>query len=309
MSVANRTSTTPEEYTEYKSRFSNWNRWGADDQLGALNYITTETRRLAAGLVSEGLSISCALPIATRAVVADERRNMAPADHRMRLGPTSSSDYIGLSYHGWVNTHIDALCHFFTGEQGEIYNGRPSSMVTEDGAQANGIDQWRDGIATRGVLFDIPRMRGIDHVEVDRPVEGWDLENFAQAHGIEPRAGDAVLIRSGLEPFWCANPDFPFDIPPSTPGVGASVLEYLHAHDAALLGWDLQEIGGHGLPAVFPVHEVAIPYMGMAILDNMDFERLATACAERDRYEFMFTVAPLVVIGGTGSPVNPIATL
>jgi kynurenine formamidase len=207
-----------------------------------------------------------------------------------------------------VNTHIDALCHIFTGEGGQIFNGRPASLVTDEGAKSNSVDFWRDGIVTRGVLYDIPRMRGTAHVTLDRPVQGWDLEDFAKEHGIEPRAGDAVLVRSGHDPFWAANPDFLFAFPPNTPGVGASVLEFLHAHDAALLGWDLQEAADQNLPGRIPIHEVAIPHMGMPLLDNANFERLAETCAELDRYEFMLTIAPLIVVGGTGSPVNPIAT-
>ncbi|MBM3139905.1 MAG: cyclase family protein [Chloroflexi bacterium] len=308
MTLATRTPPTAEEYLAYKQRFNNWGRWGRDDQLGTLNHITEETRRAAAALVRVGRSVSCANPIATRAVVASERRNPNPADHRMRVGPASSGDYIGVSYHGFVNTHIDALCHVFTGEGGELYNGRPASLVTEDGARSNSVDFWRDGIVTRGVLYDIPKMRGTPHVTLDRQVEGWDLEDFAKQHGVTPRAGDAVLIRSGCDPFWAAHPDFEFSFPPNTPGVGASILEYLHAHDAALLGWDLQEAANQHLPGRIPIHEVAIPHMGMPLLDNANFERLSAMCAEVGRYEFLLVIAPLVVIGGTGSPVNPIAT-
>jgi kynurenine formamidase len=227
----------------------------------------------------------------------------------MRFGPTGSSDYIGVSYHGFVNTHIDALCHIWTGEWGEMYNGRPSSDVTPLGSRSNSVDRWRDGIVTRGVLYDVPRFRGEPYVEVDRPVHGWELADIAAAQGIEPRPGDAVLVRSGLDPFFTANPDFPHSFPPSTPGVHASALEFLYATDAALLGWDLQEAGGQGdYPARIAVHDVAIPYMGLPLVDNTNFERLAEVCAELGRWEFMLVVAPLVVRGGTGSPVNPIAT-
>ena len=52
-----------------------------------------------------------------------------------------------------------------------------------------------------------------------------------------------------------------------------------------------------------------IPYMGMPILDNADFEALAAACADAGRWEFQFVVAPLVIPRGTGSPVNPLAIL
>ena len=304
MSLADRTPPTAEEFEAYKQRFSNWGRWGAEDEFGTLNFITEETRRTAAALVESGRSVSCAMPLA----VTPAPRNPNPAQHFMRFGPTGSSDYIGVSYHGYVNTHIDALCHMWTGEHGEMYNGRPSSDVTPTGSKSNSVDRWRDGIVTRGVLYDVPRFRGEAYVSVDRPIHGWELSDVAAAQGIEPRAGDAVLVRSGLDPFFAAHPDFAHTSPPGTPGVHASALEFLHATDASLLGWDLQEAGGQGLPARIPIHEVAIPYMGLPLLDNTNFERLAEVCAELGRWEFMFVVAPLVVRGGTGSPVNPIAT-
>ena len=308
MTLATRTPPTAEEFLAYKQRFSNWGRWGEADQLGTLNHITPEVRRAAVGLARHGRSVSCANPIATRAVVPDLRRNDNPADHRMRVGVAGSGDYIGVSYHGRLNTHIDALCHFFTGEGGQLYNGRSHTLVTDEGAKSNSVDHWRDGILTRGVLYDIPRMRGTDYVTFDRPVEGWDLEDFASQHGIEPRAGDAVLVRAGSDPCWAANANLEFSFPPTQPGVAASALEFLFDHGAALLAWDLMEAPAQNLPSRSPIHEVAIPYMGMPLLDNANFERLAQVCAELGRYEFLFVVAPLVVIGGTGSPVNPIAT-
>ena len=304
MSLADRTPPSVDEYRAYRERFTNWGRWGDDDQLGTLNHITPEVRRQAASLVREGRTISLSNPLAT----VPGPRNPRPAQHFMTLSSFSSSDYIGVSYHGFVNTHIDALCHIFTGDGGELYNGRPSSEVTSTGARTNSIDYWRDGIVTRGVLYDIPRLRGTEYVALEEPVHGWELEDCARAQGIEPRPGDAVLVRSGCDPFWAANPDFQFQFPPNTPGVHASVIEYLYEHDAALLGWDLQEAGGQEqYGARIPIHEIVIPFMGMPLLDNANFERLAELCAELGRWEFQLTVAPLVVIGGTGSPVNPIA--
>jgi kynurenine formamidase len=308
MTLTERRPPTAEEFLEYKRRFNNWGRWGEDDQLGTLSHITPEARRAAASLVREGRTVSCANPLATRAVRPEEHRNPRPADHRMAVNPASSGDYVGVSYHGFVNTHIDALCHVFTEPNGQLYNGRPASLVTEEGARANSVEHWRDGIVTRGILYDIPAMRGCEYVSLEEPVQGWDLEDFAREHGIEPRAGDAVLIRSACDPFWKANPEFQMQFPPNTPGVAASVLEFLYETDAALLGWDLQEAAGQELPGRIPIHEVAIPHMGLPLLDNANFEQLSEVCAETGRYEFLLVIAPLVVIGGTGSPVNPIAT-
>jgi kynurenine formamidase len=302
-----RTVPTVAEYQAYKERFNNWGRWGADDQLGTLNHITPEVRRGAAELVRDGRSISLANPLATAAVLP-RSRNSQPAEHRMNVGNGGCGDYIGVSYHGFVNTHIDALCHIFT-EDGRLYGGRPSSDVTPEGARANAVDRWRDGIVTRGVLYDVVQHRGVEHVTADAPVHGWELEDVAKAQGVEPRAGDAVLVRMGAPAFWAANPEF--GPPWQAPGLHASALEFLYEHDSALLGWDLMEAPGQDeyRAHALPIHSVAIPYMGLPLLDNGNFEELAAACADRGRWEFLLAIAPLVVIGGTGSPVNPIAVL
>ena len=308
MALQTQTPPSVEEYQAYKERFNNWGRWGDDDQLGTLNHISDEARRTATGLVRNGRTVSLANPLATEGVISGPR-NPRPADHRMTVGPSSSGDYIGVSYHGFVNTHIDALCHIFTEENGQLYNGRDSKLVTEERAYTNSVDYWRDGIVARGVLYDIPVMRGTDHVTLDDPVEGWQLQEWAERQHIVPRAGDVVLIRSGAEPFYRLNPDHEFGgVPSKNPGVGVSAIEFLYDTDAALLGWDLQEAGGQEQYGRIPIHEVVIPHMGLPLLDNANFERLSELCAERGRYEFLLMIAPLVVIGGTGSPVNPIAT-
>jgi kynurenine formamidase len=307
MSLADRTPPTVEEYAAYKERFSNWGRWGPDDQLGTLNFITDDLRRSSAALVREGRSVSCANPVATEAVVSGPR-NPTPADHRMNVGDMGCGDYVGVSYHGFVNTHIDALCHIFTAD-GQLYNGRPKSDVTEAGAKNNSVDHWRNGIVTRGVLYDVPRHRGVDHVTLDAPVHAWELLDIAAAQGVEPRSGDAVLVRCGRESFWAAEPGFAEYW--AGPGLHCSALEFLYEREAALLGWDLMEAGGqqeYRAPAL-PIHSVAIPYMGLPLLDNANFDALAAVCAELHRWEFLLVIAPLVVLGGTGSPANPIAVL
>ena len=307
MSLADRTPPTPEEYRAYKRRFNNWGRWGADDNLGTLNHITPERRAAAAGLVRDGTTVSLANPLATADVLSGAR-NANPAQHRMMIGDSGCSDFIGVSYHGFANTHIDALCHIYA-DDAKLYGGRPASDITPGGARCNSVDAWREGIVTRGVLYDVPRFRGIEYVTDDAPVHGWELQDIAAAEGTTPQPGDAVLVRMGLAAFWAANPGF--EPPWLAPGLHASALEFLYEHDAALLGWDLMEAPGqdaYGAPSL-PIHSIAIPYMGLPLLDNANFDALGDACARAGRYEFMLTIAPLVVLGGTGSPVNPIAVL
>lgn len=298
MSIPHRVSPTREEYETYKVKFSNWGRWGPEDELGTLNFITDEKRLQSARLVQLGKAVCCADPLATR----PGPRNPNPAQHYMKLTSHGSTDYIGTAYHGVANTHIDALCHVFT-QDGQMYNGRPGSDVTSDGARSGSIDNWRRGIVTRGVLYDIPRVRGVPFVSPDAPVERWDLEDAAVSQGIRPEAGDVVLVRTGKVPFLEANPGIAMG---GTPGIGVSVLEFLHETDAAMFGADMTEVrGAANIPLA--IHSVTIPYMGLPLLDNANLQELSEVCAGLSRWEFQFIIAPLVVVGGTGSPVNPIA--
>jgi kynurenine formamidase len=153
----------------------------------------------------------------------------------------------------------------------------------------------------------VPRFRGAAYVTADTPVNGWELDDIAAAEGVRPQSGDAVIVRAGGAAFWRDNPDF---TPPwRAPGLHASVLEFLFERRAALLGWDLMEAPGQDeyRTHALPIHSIAIPYMGLPLLDNCDLEALSRACAELGRWEFQLVIAPLVVLGGTGSPVNPLA--
>ena len=203
-------------------------------------------------------------------------------------------------------THLDALCHFWY--KGEMYNGRdPEREIAFTGATFGSIDVWADGIVTRGVLIDIPRLRGGAFVTRETPIHGWEIEEAAEAEGVELLPGDAVVLYAGRERWQAANPDTPYGIhPASWPGAHASCLPVLRDLDVALLVWDMLDHNPSGYEMPMPVHG-AIPTLGMPLLDNALLEPLADACAEEGRYEFMLTVAPLNMPGGTGSAVNPIA--
>jgi kynurenine formamidase len=315
MSLADRTPPTDEEYEAYRERFNNWGRWGVDDALGTLNHITPEVRRHALTLPQQGRTISLSL-----AISGDARSSMASGfEQEMRVSPMGSGDRISVNFHGWTVTHLDALCHIFTEPGGQIYNDRPSSDVTLDGAASGSVEPYQDGIVTRGVLYDVPRHRGVDFVTIEEPVHGWELADIAKAQGVDPRPGDAVVVRSGANAFYASRPDFAMGMFDEMPGVHGSALEFLYEQDAALLVWDLLDAGrqgyGHGLAGPdgatisIPIHEIAIPQMGMPLVDNANLDDLADACAEAGRAEFLLMVAPLRVRGGTGSPVNPIAVI
>jgi len=312
MGLRDRTPPTADEYAEYRTRFSNWGRWGTDDEFGTLNFITPDVRRGAAALVSEGRAISCSRPINTHSGPA----NPYPARHLVAVHDSGEmADFFSMFVHGFSETHLDALCHLSAAEPELTWNGKELDGYHMPAAHTGTIDYWRDGIVTRGVLYDIPRLRGAPCVEGGKPVHGWELADAAAAQGVEPRAGDAVLIRSGFGPYFETHGGEQGFVSPA--GVHASCIEYLAEHDASMLVWDMQDapIADQGIPNPRPiavplhVHAVVIPYMGMPILDNADFEPLAAACAELGRWEFQFVVAPLVIPRATGSPVNPLAIL
>jgi kynurenine formamidase len=260
--------------------------------------------------VKSGRLLSLARPLAT----APAPDNPRPVQHFMKYYDLdhfgAAVDYIGIYFHGMVNTHLDALSHFW-GPKG-LFNARdPKKEVGFDGTRWGGVEAWGEGIVTRGVLLDIPKLRGKPFVEQAEPVHGWELEEAAKAQKVELRAGDAVCVYSGREAwhakhgingkgYGSAGPHG------EAPGLHASCLKFFREHDVAVLAWDMMDFTPSGYRLPVPVHGAIFAY-GMAFVDNSLLEPLAAACAEEGRYEFMFSLAPLKLIGGTGGPINPLA--
>ncbi len=286
---------TPEEFHASLRARRNWGRWGADDEIGAVNLITPEKRRAAAGLVRSGRTVSLSRPFnpAQQFVRADPQEGQRGA----------AMDYLGFIFHGYSSTHIDGLSHMW-GEDG-MWNGRnPGDMVKSNGAKFGQVDAWKDGIVTKGVLLDVPRHRGTPHVTLDTPIHGWELEQIASAQGVSVEAGDALLVYSGRETWERGGGNL---ARAPRPGLHPSCADYVRDHDVALLGWDMMDATApeYGRNAM---HGVLFNY-GVPLLDNASFEALSAACAEEDRYEVMFMALPLRIEGGTGSPANPVAML
>jgi kynurenine formamidase len=282
----------------------NWGRWGADDEAGAVNLITAEKRRAAAALVRSGRAVS----LSREFPVTPGPGNPTPAQHWMKTVPRGTggfaADYYGVFYHGWANTHLDALCH--TWDEAGMWNGRdPARELGFDGARFGGVHHWKDGILTRGVLLDVPRHRGEPCVRQERPVHGWELDEIAARQGVRVEPGDAVCVYSGREAWQAAHPDRAYG-PEPRPGLHVSCLPFLRDHDVAVLAWDMMDLVPNGYDLAWAVHAAIFAY-GVALVDNALLEPLARACAEEGRWEFMLVVAPLRVVGGTGSPANPLA--
>lgn len=301
---------TSDELARMAVELRNWGRWGAEDERGALNLITDEKRAQAAGLVAEGRSVSCARPLP----VAPAPENPTPVAHHMISGGDAvsaesrfgiSRDYFAIAPHGMATTHLDALCHIFY--EGKMYNGFDKSEVRTDGAKRNSIMSGADGIVSRGVLLDIPPLRDAEFLEPGERVTVAEIEGAEARQGVRVEAGDILLVRTGRDRRKeSRGAGAPMD---GLAGLDAGCLPWVRERDVALIGCDgvtdAMPSGIEGWP--MPFHQVAIPAMGIHLIDNMYLERLLAACVERDRWEFLFALAPLRLEGGTASPLNPLA--
>lgn len=294
---------TAADVDELRTRLRNWGRWGDEDQLGALNHCTARHRAATASLVRSGRTVSCARPLPT--VPAPE--NPVPAGHHMTGTHTEGhgADWIGVASHGYATSHLDALCHIFW--DGKLYNGHPTEVVTAHGAEQLGVHHLRDGVVGRGVLLDIPSVRGVDALEPGTAVTVDDLEAAEDTAGVRTGTGDALLVRTGRWEW--RRQHGPWNPRERLAGLHASCLPWLHEREVAILGGDgVSDVHPSGIDGVrLPIHTVGIVTIGLHLLDNLDLDDLGTACAQEGRWEFLLTIAPLVVEGGTASPVNPIA--
>jgi kynurenine formamidase len=187
-----------------------------------------------------------------------------------------------------------------------MWDGRkPEDVITFSGSKYGTIDEWSNGILTRGVLLDVPKHRGKPYVTEEEPVHGWELEDIAREEGVRLEPGDAVLVYSGREAY-AQDHGGAWGGGSSRPGLHASCLPFVRDNDMSVLGWDMMDASPNDYGIPWTVHGVIFAY-GVALLDNSLLQPVAEACADEGRYEFMLTINPLIVIGGTGSPVNPIA--
>ena len=296
---------TEAQYARWQTELSNWGRWGPDDELGAANLITPAKRAEAAGLVTEGFTVS----LASNAQKYASLDNPCPIEWSMvRASRSSASDQIAYPcIHGPGTTHLDAFAHIFF--EGKMWNGYDvDGLVTmEDGALKNSIMAVKDGLVTRGVLYDIPRLKGVPYLEPGTRITVADLEAWEEEAGVKVGPGDAFLIRWGR---WARQDALgPFDTGREAAGLDNNVIPWLRERDVAIAGWETPGYAPQpeGDISRLALHNFALTMLGIQLLDRADFQALSEAAAERGRWEFMLTIAPLPIPNGTGSPVNPIA--
>jgi len=296
-------------FDELFAELCTWGSWGAGDVRGALNYITPDHVRQAATHVRTGRTVGLGLCLDTET----GPDNPSPVIHKMTELPTAKSadatafscDYIGIECHGDAHSHIDALCH--VAFRGALYNGIPSSSVSVAGASQLGVDNLKDGIVGRGVLLDIPRARQVSWLEPGDVISADDLDAAEAAQGVRVGEGDILLCRTGHHRrrrdigAWTAAH--------LKTGIDPQAMTWIRDRHVAAMGSDGDS---DTVPSVvdqvsYPVHVLAMCAMGVVLMDCLNLDDLARACAADGRWDVLLTVAPLVLKHGTGTPVNPIA--
>lgn len=285
---------------------------GTDERPGALAHLTPERVVAAAAGVRRGRSVSLAAPIETE----PGPDNPEPASHRM-TAPTGheaeapglhfARDRFAMNVHGEVDSHLDALCHVIF--DGELHGGVPASSVTPDGADALTLALVRDGIVGRGVLLDIPRLRGEPWLDPGDFVTADDLLAAETAQDVTVGPGDLLFVRVGHR--HRRRSLGPWNAAQARAGLHPAAMSFLVERRVAALGSDGNNDTAPSAVAEvpFPVHVLAVNALGLHLMDYLDFEELLPVCEQLGRWSFLCVVAPLRLPAATGSPVNPIAVL
>ncbi len=302
------------EFKQLFQKLCNWGKWGEDDERGTLNFITPDCITAAARLVTAGRSVSLSLPINKVAGPDNPRPALHYMIHRHDSdnpegAPRFATDFLASEFHGDSFTHMDALCHI--SYEGQLYNGKPAmTSVTGRGAQLQDITAFAHGIVGRGVLLDIPRLRGVPWIEPGEAVTTEELEAAEKAQGVRLRQGDILLFRTGHHrrrldrgPWNCGYDG------EGKAGLHVTALSLLHERKVSVF---LPDGDGETVPSqtegiAYPIHVLQIVAMGMVCADSLQFEELVKVCEEEKRWEFMVVACPLRLPAGTGSLFNPIA--
>jgi hypothetical protein len=313
---------TPEDIRRFERELSNWGRWGAGDARGALNLITAEKTAAAARLVTEGISVN--LQHFVEFFPSVDGWRFWPAERwltsvDLATGEQSSGsalDAVRFSTHEGTLSHLDAICHY--DRRAPMANIDPSARVTFNNRRnrrdelscqgTTGIVGMGPGYVTRGVLVDMPLLKGVKWLEPTTPIFVEDLERWERFAGLRIGSGDALLVRTGR---WAKREaEGPWQYDQGGAGLHASVLPWLRARDVSLLVGDaVSDVQPSGVDnSGRPVHTISMVAIGLPLVDNGYLEHAAREALRLQRWEFMISWQINQSLGGTAVPFNGIAT-
>jgi kynurenine formamidase len=304
---------------EAAEKLSNWGRWGPDDQIGTLNHVTPEDIVAAARLVRRGKVFALGIPLDQNGPQKGNIGRWNPIHTMLATGTDALSgnqdEWLGARYaDDAINmpvqcaTHFDALGHVFLDDK--MYNGYSARLADSRGLKKNDITASRERMIGRGVLIDVPRHKGLDWLDDGYGISNDELDEVAAAEGVEIRRGDFVLVRTGQMERVRAAGDWGTYSGGDAPGVRFENCYWSHEKEIAAIctdTWGVEVIPNETDEAFQPWHWVVIPAMGLTMGEIFDLKDLAADCAADGVYEFLFCAPPLVITGGTGSPLNPYA--
>lgn len=299
-------------------RVKNWGKWGPEDELGTLNYVTPADLVKAGSLVRKGKAISLGLdfnqsgpqrgwggrfnPIHT--MLATGTDAVAGAQESMQI--RYADDMVTMPLQ--CGTQWDALGHIFYGDK--MWNGYDARLVDAGGARKNGIEKTRDRMIGRGVLLDVARFKGGDYLEDGYGIGNDELDGCARAQGVEVKRGDFVIVRTGQMENCLARGDWGGYAAGDAPGLRFETAEWIHGKQIAAIccdTWGCEVRPNESEEAFQPWHWVVIPMMGITMGEIFYLKDLAEDCAKDKVYEFLFCAPPLPITGAVGSPINPMA--
>ncbi len=311
---------TADTVREWGRRYSNWGRWGEQDELGALNLITPERILIATALPRLGQVISCGLnfdqngpqtgvggrhnPI--HLMLATGSDVLAGAQDKIPGGFRYADDSIIMPLQ--CGTQWDALAHVFY--DGKMYNDRNINLITSRGAKKNGIEAVKNGVVGRGILLDIPRHRGELWLDNGFAIGPELLDACAEAEGVAIESGDIVLVRTGMMTRCLAEGSWEGYCGGPAPGLSVHCAGWLHDREIAAIctdTWGIEVLPNETEDCFQPLHMISLRNTGILFGEIFHMDALAEACAEDLRYAFLFTAPPLPITGAVGSPINPLA--
>lgn len=299
-------------------RVSNWGRWGREDELGTVNFITDGRRRAAAELVRTGKMFSLSLPFGPIGLQPPGDRRLDPHHVMLQTGTDLLCNVQPGQVEGWgyaddmvtmalqCATHWDGLAHAFYDYK--MYNDRPCSEVTANGAEHNSIDRVSGRIATRGILLDFPKLFGVEWLDMEHRITSAEIEAALEAEHVDVRGGEVLLLRTGNMKRARRNGGWDQYTYSNEPGIGLDALPWLHEHEIAGIAADnwAMEVSPSDTGIWLPVHAVGIVHMGLLVGENFVLDALADDCARDGVYEFFLTAAPLPFERAVGGPVHPV---
>ncbi len=306
----------PDDLRQLAAEVSNWGRWGDDDERGTLNLIDADAVRRGVAAVRDGRRVSLAIALdQTSPQQGGAPNRIAP----LRTMHSINQTYTGVEGDAAFNddtvvmsmaagTHVDALAH--VSYEGKLYNGFDASTVTASGGATRcGVDKLGP-IVTRGLLLDLPAIKGVERLEPGYAIEPEDLDAAVELTGVAVEPGDAVLVRTGHMQHFHAGDTYAFNH--DSPGLSTRTIRWFHRHDVGAVFTDtyiFEVWPPESWGILMPVHMIHLRDMGLVQGQNWDLEGLATACAEARRRDVLLVATPEPFTGGCSTPVHPVAVL